>query len=237
MLCRHRKTMIKILKTIRCCTGSQWSEWRIGVMWEDLLVSVMSLAAEFWRRWRRWIWYSGRFMRTPFEKSRREEMSEWTRHSVVLRVRYLRMWDILRSWNLTLLQMVEMWWLKVISVSKVTPRLRHFSLGKMSESPILIGCLGVFFMDDLEPKRMNSDFASFNFKLFWDIQSLTADTHNSSRWLILVSFFSGENTPSTDTSHYLQLLPEVCRSVIFGPPCITVTEQYVSLFSHMQQQQ
>ena len=122
MLCRHRKTMIKILKTIRCCTGSQWSEWRIGVMWEDLLVSVMSLAAEFWRRWRRWIWYSGRFMRTPFEKSRREEMSEWTRHSVVLRVRYLRMWDILRSWNLTLLQMVEMWWLKVISVSKVTPR-------------------------------------------------------------------------------------------------------------------
>ena len=40
--------------------------------------------------------------------------------------------------------------------------------------------------------------------------------------MILVSFFSGENTPSTDTSHYLQLLPEVCRSVIFGPPCIVV---------------
>merc|ERR1712074_315284 len=41
------------------------------------------------------------------------------------------------------------------------------------------------------------------------------------KWLILVSFFSGENTPSTDPSHYLQILPEVCRSVISGPPCIT----------------
>ena len=40
------------------------------------------------------------------------------------------------------------------------------------------------------------------------------------KWLILLSFFSGENTPSTDTSNYLQLLPEVCRSVIYGPPCI-----------------
>ena len=40
------------------------------------------------------------------------------------------------------------------------------------------------------------------------------------KWLILVSFFSGENTPSTDPSHYLQILPEVCRSVISGPPCI-----------------
>ena len=42
------------------------------------------------------------------------------------------------------------------------------------------------------------------------------------KWLILASFFSGENTPSIDTSHYLQLLPEVhvCRSVLFGPPCI-----------------
>ena len=40
------------------------------------------------------------------------------------------------------------------------------------------------------------------------------------KWLILASFFSGENTPSIDTSHYLQLLPEVCRSVLFGPPCM-----------------
>ena len=29
-------------------------------------------------------------------------------------------------------------------------------------------------------------------------------------------FFSGEDTPSTDTSHLISLLPEVCRSVIFG---------------------
>ena len=45
--------------------------------------------------------------------------------------------------------------------------------------------------------------------------------------------FSGENTPSTDTSHYLQLLPEVCRSVIFGPPCIdidrTVMKYHISV--------
>ena len=29
----------------------------------------------------------------------------------------------------------------------------------------------------------------------------------------------------TDTSHYLQLLPEECRSVMFGPPCIRVKKQ------------
>ena len=52
-VCRDRKTMIKILKTFSCCTGSQWSEWRIEVMWEDILVSVMSLAAEIWRCCRR----------------------------------------------------------------------------------------------------------------------------------------------------------------------------------------
>ena len=28
--------------------------------------------------------------------------------------------------------------------------------------------------------------------------------------------------PSTDTSHFISLLPEVCRSVLFGPPCIGV---------------
>ena len=27
--------------------------------------------------------------------------------------------------------------------------------------------------------------------------------------------FSGEDSPSTDTSHYISLLPEVCRSVYF----------------------
>ena len=36
------------------------------------------------------------------------------------------------------------------------------------------------------------------------------------KYLILVSFFSGENTPSTDTIWYVQLLPEVCRSVFVG---------------------
>ena len=38
--------------------------------------------------------------------------------------------------------------------------------------------------------------------------------------LILLSFFLGEDTRSTDTSFYIPQLPEVCRSVIFGPPCI-----------------
>ena len=37
----------------------------------------------------------------------------------------------------------------------------------------------------------------------------------------MVSFFSGEDSPSTDTSHFISLLPEVCRSVLFGPPCIS----------------
>ena len=38
--------------------------------------------------------------------------------------------------------------------------------------------------------------------------------------LILVSFFSGEVTPYTDTSYSIHILWEVCRSVIYGPPCI-----------------
>ena len=32
--------------------------------------------------------------------------------------------------------------------------------------------------------------------------------------LTFVSCFSGEDTPSTDTSHDIPLLPEVCRSVL-----------------------
>ena len=41
------------------------------------------------------------------------------------------------------------------------------------------------------------------------------------------------NPPLTDTSHYLQLLPEVCRSVIFGPPCISVydSKSIISIFN------
>ena len=37
---------------------------------------------------------------------------------------------------------------------------------------------------------------------------------------LALALFSGENTPSIDTNQYLQLLPEVCRSIISGPPCI-----------------
>ena len=32
--------------------------------------------------------------------------------------------------------------------------------------------------------------------------------------------FSGEDTPSTDTSYCIHILWEVCRSVVTGPPCI-----------------
>ena len=40
--------------------------------------------------------------------------------------------------------------------------------------------------------------------------------------LVLVSFFSEEDTPSTDTSRYMPTFPEVYRSVLLGPPCIFV---------------
>ena len=46
----------------------------------------------------------------------------------------------------------------------------------------------------------------------------------------MVSFFSGEDSPSTDTSHFISLLPEVCRSVLFGPPCIDVWDALLLLF-------
>ena len=38
--------------------------------------------------------------------------------------------------------------------------------------------------------------------------------------LILVSFFSGEVIPYTDTTYSIHILCEVCRSVFYGPPCI-----------------
>ena len=38
--------------------------------------------------------------------------------------------------------------------------------------------------------------------------------------LILVSFFSGEGTPYTDTSYHTHILMEVCHSAVFyRPPC------------------
>ena len=51
----------------------------------------------------------------------------------------------------------------------------------------------------------------------------------------MVSFFSGEDTPSTDTSHLISLLPEVCRSVIFGPPCINSWDNCISPRAHSSQ--
>ena len=36
------------------------------------------------------------------------------------------------------------------------------------------------------------------------------------KWLILVYFFLGEDSPSTDASHYISLLPEVFRSVFWA---------------------
>ena len=38
--------------------------------------------------------------------------------------------------------------------------------------------------------------------------------------LILVSFFSGEDTSSTGISYYIFILWEVCRSIFIEPPCI-----------------
>ena len=43
--------------------------------------------------------------------------------------------------------------------------------------------------------------------------------------LILVLCFSGEETPSTDTSNCMiciHILWEICRSVVIGPPCVAV---------------
>ena len=39
--------------------------------------------------------------------------------------------------------------------------------------------------------------------------------------LILVSFFSGEVTSYTDTSYCIHIMLEVCRSIFYGPPCIS----------------
>ena len=44
--------------------------------------------------------------------------------------------------------------------------------------------------------------------------------------LILVSFFSGEVTPYTDTSHSIHILWDVCHSVFSGSPCISMVYQF-----------
>ena len=38
--------------------------------------------------------------------------------------------------------------------------------------------------------------------------------------LILVSFFSGGDTSSTETGYCIYILREICRSIFIGPPCI-----------------
>ena len=45
-----------------------------------------------------------------------------------------------------------------------------------------------------------------------------------------IIFLRRKHNASTDTSHYLQLLPEVCRSVIFGPPYICPFSAYTHCF-------
>ena len=40
--------------------------------------------------------------------------------------------------------------------------------------------------------------------------------------LILVSFFSGEDIPSTDTSHYIPVIGSMPFRFLGGPPCIAI---------------
>ena len=72
--------------------------------------------------------------------------------------------------------------------------------------------------------------------LTWDVDAAAAVAGNSDGYslalatqarqkpllkpklLILVSFFSQEDTPSTNISHYIPLLPEVCRFIFLGHP-------------------
>ena len=50
--CRHLKTIMASLNSIRCRIGSQWRSRNTGVIWSNFLLPVTTCAAEFWTTWR-----------------------------------------------------------------------------------------------------------------------------------------------------------------------------------------
>ena len=111
-----------ILNLIRLCMISQWRSFNIGVICSFILESVTTLAAVFCIRWRRSIWCKGRPNSRLLQLSRRELTNAWTRRSVVARSRCFLIFPMLRRANEALLQILLMWDLRFMCLSKKAPK-------------------------------------------------------------------------------------------------------------------
>ena len=111
-----------ILNLIRLCMVSQWRSFNIGVICSFILESVTTLAAVFCIGWRHSIWYKGRPNSKLLQLSRRELTNAWTRRSVVARSRCFLIFPMLRRANEALLQILLMWDLRFMCLSKKAPK-------------------------------------------------------------------------------------------------------------------
>ena len=134
---------ISILNLIRLCMVSQWRSFNIGVICSFILESVTTLAAVFCIRWRCSIWYKGRPNSKLLQLSRRELTNAWTRRSVVPQSRCFLMFPMLRRANEAMLQILLMWDLRFMCLSKKTAKSFTWPCGSIVELPTLTsGVLG-----------------------------------------------------------------------------------------------
>ena len=97
------------------------------------------------------------------QKSSLEEISECTTCSVALRDKNFRMCERLRSWYLTDLAICDMWLLRVMFASRITPRFLQLSFGSRVTSSILIDGVATVLSIPFEPRGMNSDLPPLSF--------------------------------------------------------------------------
>ena len=105
----HKNTNVKILKSIRCFTGSQCSFSKSKLMWSWSRVRVTNHAAEFWILCNFWMSLSGRPYKIPWQKSRWETIWAWTSLYVDLFERKGRIVPILCKANDATLQIWFTW--------------------------------------------------------------------------------------------------------------------------------
>ena len=121
-----------------------------------------------------------------------------------LRDRNFRMCERLRSWYLTDLATCDMWLLRVMFASKITPRFLQLSFGSRVTSSVLKDGVVTLLSIPFEPRSMNSDLHPLSFRLLDVIQALMSATHSSSRLTTesRFSFLGGNEMKSWMSSAY-----------------------------------
>ena len=155
-----------ILNLIRLCTVSQWKSFNIGVVWSFTLESVTTLAAVFCIHWRGSIWYKGRPNSNLLQLHRQELTNAWTRRSVVSRSRCFLIFSMLRRGNKALLQILLMWDLRFMCLSKKTPKSFTWPCGSIVELPTLTSSVLGRLREKLENTWKISVLESFRIRKF-----------------------------------------------------------------------